>query len=134
MIYKYHLQLTFVTQHFHFLEIPKTDVWWLLQRIDPWLYEWYGNPNLRPTYGCGVEDEKSIYHCVRTVLYVLRWIEVDYLRQTSGGEGPKMINQYFSVYALRRVRCAGYATVRFIRTSCVSRPVLISSRLLQLRC
>ena len=28
----------------------------------------------------------------------------------SGGEGPKMINQYFNVYALRRVRTAGYAT------------------------
>ena len=38
----------------------------------------------------------------------------DYLRPTigyvSGGEGPKMINQYFNVYALRRVRTAGYAT------------------------
>ena len=28
----------------------------------------------------------------------------------SGGDGPKMINQYFNVYALRRVRTAGYAT------------------------
>ena len=27
-----------------------------------------------------------------------------------GGEGPKVINQHFNVYALRRVRCAGYAT------------------------
>ena len=34
LIYKYHLQLSFVTQHFHFLEIPTTDVWWLLQIID----------------------------------------------------------------------------------------------------
>ena len=28
----------------------------------------------------------------------------------SGVEGPKMIIQYFNVYALRRVHCAGYAT------------------------
>ena len=33
-----------------------------------------------------------------------------YVSQASGGEGPKMINQYFNVYALRRVRRAGYAT------------------------
>ena len=56
-----------------------------------------GNRSLRPTYGCGVDDQNSIFHCVRTVLYVLRWIAVDYLRHRSGGEGPKMINQYFNV-------------------------------------
>ena len=32
------------------------------------------------------------------------------MRESVGGEGPKMINQYFNVYALRRVRTAGYAT------------------------
>ena len=35
---------------------------------------------------------------------------MSYIGYVSGGEGPKMINQYFNVYALRRVRTAEYAT------------------------
>ena len=35
---------------------------------------------------------------------------MSYIGYVSGGEGPKMINQYFNVYALRRVRTAGYVT------------------------
>ena len=33
-----------------------------------------------------------------------------YVHCVSRGEDPKMINQYFNVHALRRVRTAGYAT------------------------
>ena len=40
------------------------------------------NRNLRPTYGCGGEDEKIIFQRVPTALYVLHWIPTDYLRPT----------------------------------------------------
>ena len=69
-----------------------------------------GNPNLRPTYGCGGEDQKSIFHCVSTALYAVCWIATDYPRHTQATPGPKMINQHFNVYALRRVHCTGYTT------------------------
>ena len=37
-------------------------------------------------------------------------LDMPYIGYASGGEGPKMIDQYFNVYALRRVRCTRYAT------------------------
>ena len=58
--------------------------------------------------------QKSIFQCVSTASYALRWmhywISTAYVGYTSQGEGPKMINQCFNAYASRRVRCAGYAT------------------------
>ena len=74
-----------------------------------------GNHNLRPTCGCGVEDGKNQYFNIHVpiALSALHWIchrlSTSYVGYTSGGEGQKMINQYFNVYALRRVHCAGYA-------------------------
>ena len=65
----------------------------------------------------GVRIEKSIFQCVPTGLYVLRWIRhwlfTSYVGYQYGGKGPKVINQYFKVYALRRVSCAGYATEEY---------------------
>ena len=42
--------------------------------------------------------------------WIRHWLSTPYVGYASGDEGPKMINQYFNVYALRRVRWAGYAT------------------------
>ena len=91
IIYKYYQQLSVVSQHFHLLEIPKTNVWCLLQRIDLWLYEFQSVP--------------IALCCLDTplIIYVLRRVRI-------WGWRSKMIKQYFNVYALRRVHCAGYAT------------------------
>ena len=40
----------------------------------------------------------------------MHWLSTSYVGYASADERPKMINQYFNVYALRRVRHAGYAT------------------------
>ena len=64
-----------LSQHFHFLKIPKTDV---------------------------------------IVMYVLSKVYVDCVSGVGGWGGEDLkddySNQYFNVYALRRVRTAGYAT------------------------
>ena len=48
--------------------------------------------------GVGMRIEKSIFQCVPTALYMrcarYYWLSMSYVRYASGGEGPKMINQY----------------------------------------
>ena len=94
-----------LSQHFHFLKIPKTDVIYVL------------------CTGVGVRIKINILMCSHWVV-LLGYATTAHIGCVSGGEGPKMINQYFNVYALRRVRTAGYATAKEI----LCNPVYQSSK------
>ena len=106
LIYKYYLQLSFVTA-FSFpwntkyrRQVVAPEYWSMTLWMAIIMY-------VLRTYGCGVEGGKIALN-LRWIPY---WLATSYAGYMSGGEGPKMItNQYFNVYALRRVRCTGYAT------------------------
>ena len=88
--------LSALSQHFHFLKIPKTDVFYVL----------------RTGVGVRINNQYFNVYPLRCVAWIRHWLSIytAYVGSVSGGAGPKMINQYFNVYALRRVRTAGYAT------------------------
>ena len=89
-------------QHFHFLKIPKTDVIYVLRRPTGVCVEVGGGGR------GGGGDQKSI---VQGVPIALCCLDTPLIMANVGCvSGPKMINQYFNVYALSRVRTAGYAT------------------------
>ena len=84
-----------LSQHVHFLKIPKADLIYVLRT------------------GVGVRIKNQYFNVYprRCVAWMRHGLSTAYVGCVSGGEGPKMINQDFDVYALRRVRTAGYATV-----------------------
>ena len=56
-----------------------------------------------------VDSEEST--TIIGITHGLAWENIySYIGHASWGEGPKMINQYFNVYALRRVRCVALYT------------------------
>ena len=56
-------------------------------------------------------------HCIVRFALDSRWLSTSL---GLAGEGPKMLNQYFNVCALHRVRCAGYATGPYDETGHLS--------------
>ena len=98
-----------LSQHFHFLKLPKTDVIYVL----------------RTGVGVRIKNQYFNVYPLGYVAWIRHWLSTAYVGCVSGGEGPKMINLYFNVYALRRVRTAGYATDDAIFYCCILYPTNI---------
>ena len=72
LIYKYHLHLGLSLSIFISLKYQRQTSGGCSREL---IYDFMnGNCNLRPTYWCGGEDQKSVFQSVPTALYALRWI------------------------------------------------------------
>ena len=104
LIYKYYLQLSVVTQHFHFLEIPKTDVWCLLQRIDLWLYEWQSTPQSTRTGTvyrntdnitvCLLKNGYRFLHLLPKIIVNLLWLTCEHVSKLIPHNKPFSMSSY----------------------------------------